>query len=79
MRKSSRATAFIEGQMHITITVDQSNGQVNLTTDIPGGLQNKVMLYGILEVAHDIVVDWNQKNEQRVQVVPALQVPKFDK
>jgi len=45
----------------LTITMEETGG-----VHVSGPLDNKVLCYGLLEVAKDIVLDHEKKKEQRI-------------
>ncbi len=56
----------------VTITMDDS-GAVNVN----GPLDNRVLLYGLLELAKDTVQRWNDEHERKVQPVTLMPPTKF--
>ncbi len=58
--------------IQVTITMDD-NGQVNVN----GPLDNRVLLYGLLETAKDVVQKFNEDNARRVQPATIMPPTKF--
>lgn len=52
-------------QIQIVITFEPETGQIN----VAGPIENKILTYGLLDLARDAVCDLHRKNENRVQPV----------
>jgi hypothetical protein len=65
------------GEVQLTITLNQQNGQVSVN----GPIDNKILSYAMLESARDAIYEYNrQKQESRI-ITPAPQdfsLPKLD-
>lgn len=58
--------------MPVQILIEQTDdGKVN----VGGPLQNKVLMYGLLEIAKEVVKSFAEQNERRVQ--PASLMPQL--
>lgn len=55
----------------LTITFDETTGKLGLE----GPIQNKILAYGLLELAKDGIRQFSEQNKQTI--IPATIVPQF--